>query len=255
MEVKGVIAEFIAQLSHPKISLFAMKIGVDPTGISGNEIPKLRKTVFILSMSNADAEIIIKAAVDSIKKDAWNKSELKGLIEQLNFVLERTMNCQVDENGELIPIFELGLGLNEKQSYLERKLNEFGFITALSHYKGAIDSYRASPKGSISLLRASYESMVEEILVKESIPLASNFKDNLKNLTNLSLLKELDIEECASCHYRKRDSEFNFGYNIYSLLSNYGSHTDLVTDHVANWLYTCTSSFLWFLINRYEKRT
>lgn len=50
----------------------------------------------------------------------------------------------------------------------------------------------------------------------------------------------------------KKDNEFDYSYDIYSLLSHYGSHAELITDEVANFLFTSTIAFIWFLINRYE---
>jgi len=253
-EVKGIIARCVADfLSHPKIALFAMSIGVDPQETLTIQ-DKILKAVLILDRVPAEnAEIVIKTIFEMSKKGTYNHDFSGEIRDKINFVLERTMNCIMNENGELIPIFDPVLGINEKQTYLERKLHELGFNKSFSHYQGAMRSYRLSPKGSLSLLRASYETLVEEILTKREITLPSSFKDQLKELKRLGVLIELDNDDCDRCHHRKMDSEYNFAYDFYSILSHYGSHTDIVTEPVANWLYTSTSAFIWFILKRYEE--
>jgi hypothetical protein len=63
---------------------------------------------------------------------------------------------------------------------------------------------------------------------------------------------EIPNSECQKCHHKKRDHELNYSYAIYGLLSHYGSHKELVTEELANFLFTSTSAFIWLLINRYE---
>jgi len=185
----------------------------------------------------------IKRVYKAISKD--DKDELKHIIER--FTLHT-----IDGDGNLIPITEPTKEFVEKRTYIEEKLGDFGFNETLANYKDALKTYKTTYKGSISLLRSTFESLVDEIIESKEEPLKSNQKDKLAQLEQLGIIKEIDTQECPKCHHKKKDNEFNYSYDIYSLLSHYGSHAELITDEVANFLFTSTIAFIWFLINRYE---
>lgn len=162
------------------------------------------------------------------------------------------MKCKTNENGELIPIFDSTLGIENKQTYIEKRLAELRFTNSLIPYQDALKIYRVSSKGSISQLRVTIDDLTNEIIKNKGLSPHKNFKNRLEQLKNLGLLKEIDNVICATCNHRKQDSEFNNAYDFYALLSHYGSHPCEVTEPVADWLYTSTSAFIWFILKRYE---
>jgi hypothetical protein len=92
------------------------------------------------------------------------------------------------------------------------------------------------------VLRSTFEALIDEILESKRATLKTNQKDKLAQLKGIGILKEIE-----------KDNEFEYSYRIFGLLSHYGSHSDLITEEVANFLFTSTLAFIWFLINRSEK--
>ena len=115
MEVKGTMAEFASRaLSHEKLGLLAMKLGVNPKDIKP-VWSKRQKALFIFeNMPEDHTELAIKSIIDSAKKATWDEDLSTELIPGLNYVLERTMKCKTNENGELLPIFDPALGIEIK---------------------------------------------------------------------------------------------------------------------------------------------
>ncbi|HUV80385.1 MAG TPA: hypothetical protein VMW40_06150 [Candidatus Bathyarchaeia archaeon] len=183
----------------------------------------------------------MKTVFDIAKRTKLGGKNDTEIYTELNPIMERTMQCRINKRVDIIPIFDPVLGITEKQTYIEKKLEEFGFVKTLANYKSAIKTYKIDYKGSVALLRSTFESLVDEILESKSEPLKGSRKDRLIKLTNLDILKKIE-----------KDNEVEHAYKIFSLLSQYGPHTDLVTEEVANFLFTSTLAFIWFLINRYE---
>jgi hypothetical protein len=254
MEAKGTMAEFASRaLSNEKLGILAMKLGVDPTKITP-AWSKRQKALFIFeNMSENHLELAIKSIIDSSKKATWDEDLSTELIPSLNYVLERTMKCKTNENGELLPIFDPALGIELKQTYIEKRLAELGFNKSLIPYQDALKIYSLSSKGSISQLRVTLEDLTNEILRNKKVTPHKNFNNRLEQLRDLRVLNEIDTIQCPTCNRRKQDSEFNYAYDFYALLSHYGNHPSDVTEEVADWLYTSTSAFIWFILKRYEK--
>jgi len=253
MEVKGTMADFAARaFSHEKLGTLAMQLGVDPSGFE-KSWSKRKKALYIFNNMSIDhTELAIRTVIKASKLATWDEDLSSDIIGNLNYVLERTMKCKTNENGELLPIFDPALGIEEKQTYIERKLAELGFTNSLTPYQDALKIYKVSSKGSISQLRVTIDDLTSEILKSKGESPHTNFKTRLEQLIKLDLLKEIDRAQCTKCNYKKRDSEFNFAYDFYALLSHYGSHPSEVTEVVADWLYTSTSTFIWFILKRYE---
>jgi len=196
--------------------------------------------VYILENSD-NQDLLMKTVFDIAKRTKLGGKNDTEIYTELNPIMERTMQCRINKRVDIIPIFDPVLGITEKQTYIEKKLEEFGFVKTLANYKSAIKTYKIDYKGSVALLRSTFESLVDEILESKSEPLKGSRKDRLIKLTNLDILKKIE-----------KDNEVEHAYKIFSLLSQYGPHTDLVTEEVANFLFTSTLAFIWFLINRYE---
>lgn len=196
--------------------------------------------MYILENSD-NQDLLMKTVFDIAKRTKLGGKNDTEIYTELNPIMERTMQCRINKRVDIIPIFDPVLGITEKQTYIEKKLEEFGFVKTLANYKSAIKTYKIDYKGSVALLRSTFESLVDEILESKSEPLKGSRKDRLIKLTNLDILKKIE-----------KDNEVEHAYKIFSLLSQYGPHTDLVTEEVANFLFTSTLAFIWFLINRYE---
>lgn len=254
LEVKGYLADVIAKNNAlGEIEIIGMKVGLDPEeieslsysdsfGIQHNE----DSAMYIVENAE-DSGLLIKAVFGAVERLHFDE-----IYTELNSIMERTMQCRMDGELNVIPILEPNLKILEKETYIERKLKDFGFTKALTNYKSAIKTYKTDYKGSISLLRSTFESLVDEIIESKGESLKSNQKDKLAQLEEFGIIKEIDTQHCKQCQYKKRDSEFNYSYDIYSLLSHFGAHSELIKKELANFLFTSTLAFIWFLINRYE---
>jgi len=243
LEVKGYLADVIAKNNTlGEIKIIGMKVGLDPEeieslsysdpfGIQHNE----DSAMYIVENAE-DSGLLIKAVFDAVGRLHFDK-----IYTELNSIVERTMHARMDGELNVIPILEPNLKILEKETYIERKLKDFGFDKTLANYKSAIKTYKTDYKGSISLLRSTFESLVDEIIESKGEPLKGNRKDKIVQLTNWEILKKIE-----------RDNEVEHSYRIFGLLSHYGSHTEPITEEEANFLFISTLAFIWFLINRYE---
>ena len=278
LEVKGYLVDLIARESLGKLQIIGMRVGIAPETIRSlnpsefmrgwtrallhtdmyesdldRETSPSEKTALYIIEKTGNQDILIETVLDIAKKEKIGGKEDTEIYHELNSLMERTMQCRMDEKWKIIPIFDPILQITEKQIFIEKKLEEFGFNKTFTNYKDALNTYKTSSKGSIALLRSTFESLVDEIIESKGEELKSNQKDKLAQLEKLGILKAIDNQECPKCHHKKRDSEFNYSYDgIWGLLSHYGSHKELLTEELANLLFTSTLAFTWFLINRYE---
>jgi len=244
LEVKAELSILVKKyFSHNDLNILFWQCGLE-FGDRGFNTKQDRFRDLLKRLPEDGGGKLIKRVYKAISKDD-DKDELKNIIEI------STLHT-IDGDGNLIPITEPTKEFVEKRTYIEEKLGDFGFNETLANYKDALKTYKTTYKGSISLLRSTFESLVDEIIESKEEPLKSNQKDKLAQLEQLGIIKEIDTQECPKCHHKKKDNEFNHSYDIYSLLSHYGSHAELITDEVANFLFTSTIAFIWFLINRYE---
>jgi hypothetical protein len=269
-EVRGYLADLIAKESLGRIEIIGMCLGIDPKIIRHIRDPpsylhnppisavalglqaaqaaldpdegvnRDKAAVYILENSD-NQDLLMKTVFDIAKRTELGGKNDTEIYTELNPIMERTMQCRINKGGDIIPIFDPILGIKDKQTYIAKKLEEFGFVKTLANYKSAIKTYKIDYKGSVALLRSTFESLIDEILESMGEPLKGSRKDRLIKLTTLNILKKIE-----------KENEVEHAYKIFSLLSHYGSHTDLVTEEVANFLFTSTLAFIWFLINRYE---
>ena len=275
LEVKGYLADIISRESMGRIENIGMMVGVESQKIrefisnmrpmylmggetcdpyyNGMELEEIAAQYIIENTDNQDT--LVKTVLDMAKREKMGGKWYNKIYAELNSIMERTMQCRMDEEWNIYPIFDEDLQLSEKLTFIEKKLEEHKFNTTLILYKDALKTYKTSHKGSIALLRSAFDSLVDEIIESKGEVLKNNQKEKLEQLENLGILKEIDSRECQKCHYKKRDSEFIYSYSIYGLLSHYGNHKKLLTDEeeVANFLYTSALALIWLLINRYEK--
>ena len=267
-EVKGYLADLIARESLGKLQIIGMRVGIASETIRSlnpsefirgwtrallhtdmyesdldrETSPNEKTARYIIENAN-NQDILIETVLDIAKREKIGGKEDTKIYRELNSLMERTMQCRMDEEWNIIPIFDSSLQISEKQTFIEKKLAEFRFNTTLTNYKEAVKAYNETRKGSIGLLRATFESLVDDI-IEESTgePLNGDQRAKLGQLKKLGILKEI-----------KKDNEVEYSYKIFGLLSHYGPHKELITEEVANFLFTSTIAFLWFLINRYEK--
>jgi antirestriction protein len=264
--VKGYLADLIARESLGRIKIIGMRVGIEPGTIESLNEPRVilddehdpyegmssnEKAALYIIKNTDNQDLLIETVLDMAKKGVGGKW-FNRIYPELNSIMERTMQCRIGAEWNIIPILDENLQTSEKETFIEKKLEEFGFNETLANYKEALKTYKTSYKGSIALLRSTFESLVDDIMESKGEPLKSNQKAKLAQLEKQGILKEIDTQQCQKCQYKKKDSEFNYSYDIYSLLSHYGSHKELLTEELANFLFTSTLGFVWFLINRYE---
>jgi len=263
-EIKGYLADLIAREDLGRIKIVGMCVGISPERIQKliSNVPFMTSAEMITLafhqdpyegmspdekaalyiIENADnQDLLIETVLDMTKREKIGGKGYTKIFVELNSLMERTMQCRMDKKLNIIPIFNENLQISEKETFIEKKLEEFGFNKTLTNYKSAIKTYKTDYKGSISLLRSTFESLVDEIIESKGEPLRGTRKDKLVQLTNWGILKKI-----------KKDNEVEHSYRIFGLLSHYGSHTELIVEEEANFLFTSTIAFIWFLINRYE---
>ena len=254
-EVKGYLADLIARESLGKLQIIGMRVGIDPETVEVSAHPEVyhggydaypgmnpnEKAALHLIEHTGNPNLLIETVLDMAKREKIGGKWFTKIYVELNSIMERTMQCRMDEELNIIPILDENLQTTEKETYIEKKLEEFGFDKTLANYKSALKTYKTDYKGSISLLRSTFESLVDEIIVSKGEPLKGTRKDRLVQLTNWEIFKKIE-----------KDNEVEHSYRIFGLLSHYGSHTELIAEEEANFLFTSTMAFIWFLINRYE---
>lgn len=245
MEVKGKIQDLVARFfSWPKIETFSNTIGVDISSIPRST--KREVTKYIMDHTpNENAEITLKTLLEMSKRGPYDNNVSKEVVQELNPYLKQSMKCKIDENGNIVSIFPL---LDEESDIILQKLEQLGLSQGHSNYNSALSTFRTSPKGSLSLLRNAFEGITNEIIVREDGPLPTSFKDKLMRLQILRIIHTISTTD------RSRDSELNYAYDLYSLLSHYGSHPEEVDDTSAEHIFTSGSALILLIISRYKSR-
>jgi hypothetical protein len=218
LEVKGYLADVIAREMYflGPIKIIGMKLGLNPQKIESLSyvdpfgIPHNENSAMYIVENAKDSGLLIRAVLGAVERLHFDK-----IYAELNSIMERTMQCRMDTELNVIPILEPNLKILEKETFIGRKLKNLGFNTTLTNYEDAIKTYKTSYKGSISLLRSTFESLVDEIILSTGELLKSNQKDKLSQLENFGIIEEIGNQQCNQCQYKKRDSEFNYSYDIY----------------------------------------
>jgi hypothetical protein len=256
LEIKGYIQDMCAKIfSWDKINTFGKRVGVDTKYIdeqhkSNPNFTKRKASSYIIEKLPEDTgEFVIQTIIEMAKSGTWDQDSSKKILSEINLILDRTMNCKVDEKGRTIPTFPF---LLEESDLISVNLKTLGFEKGNSNYRDAFNTYKTSPKGSLGLLRTALEGVVEDVIKSKAITPTNNMTENISKLKDLGILNETPNGECSKCHYKKRDHELNYAYTLFGLLSHYGSHKELVSAETANFLFTSTSAFIWLLINRYK---
>jgi hypothetical protein len=251
-EVKGYIQDAVPTkiYSWAKITTFGRRIGIETAGLDTKKMNK-REVVeyFMNNVPRNSGEVVLSTLISMSKKGMWDSNYSKEIVAEINPILERTMNCRIDENDKVTMLFPL---LEQEPDLIATKLSDLGFIHSFANYEQAVKTYRTSPKGCLSLLRTTIESLVEELIKAKGLTPATNHKDRLAQIAALGITKTISTTDCTTCHYKKLDNEFNLSYDLYGLLSHYGSHGGLVDDPMVNFLFTSTSAYIWLIINRFD---
>jgi len=258
-EVKGYLADLIARESFGGIIFIGMRVGIGPETIQSLNEPSVviddihihddpyegmnsnEKAALHIVEYTDNPNHLIETVLDMAKREKIGGKWYNEIYVELNSLMERTMQCRIGAEWNIIPIFDENLQISKKETFIEKKLEEFGFNKTLTNYKSALKIYPIDYKGSISLFRSTFESLVSEILESKGEIVTHNQKDNLIRLKKWGIFKKIE-----------NDNEVEYSYKIFGLLSHYGPHEELITEEVANFLFTSTLAFIWFLINRYE---
>ena len=241
LEVRAYMSELLENTyTRSEIENLANKFGVVAYG--RNKL-LLAKDFLSRLPEGREKELIEKTVSDAMKRAEWNESLIENL-EELARILESTMFYRIDERGKIVPIVEPSIkpDVGKERGFLERQMEGFGFDLALSHFRQALDTYKISYPGSIALFRNSMQALIEEIIKQRGENLLPVFTDNIRKLVKMGVLKKL-----------KREEEFRAVESLFKMLSHYGSHSEHVTEEVANLLYVWTITTLSFLLKRYQK--
>lgn len=259
LQVKGQIQRCISVMfSWDKLYEFGTSIGVDTKLIRGKHEKgpdfdpnwsKKKVAAYIIENSDDEGEFILKTLISMSKKGTWDNDYSQKVVKELNPVLERTMKIRVDTDGNIEPLFD---ELKDIPSRIPKKLRDMGFDNESADYEKAYKGYQNNDKGSISTIRTVIEGVSKSIVQSKGITVYDQMATFIQ-LEKLGILKEIDKKQCSKCGFRKKDLELLNAYNIYSLLSHYGNHTGELTNELAEYLFISASSFIWFLIKRYEK--
>jgi hypothetical protein len=169
LEVKGYLADLISRESLGRITIIGMRVGISPETIQeiiqppifldtsyefdlrARMSPDEKAAIYIIENTN-NQDLLLKTVLDLAKNGAIGGKRYSRIFAELNSIMERTMQCRVDEQGNIIPIFDQSLQITKKMTYIEKKLEECGFNKTSTNYKDAIETYKTSYKGAISLL-------------------------------------------------------------------------------------------------------
>jgi hypothetical protein len=257
--VNGYIRDWIAtNLSWEKLEAFGDSIGVDTSFFQEkrqNDNPKydpnFRKRTaanYIMRSTTEDGEIILITLMRKAENATFDNDQREELMNEINPLLERTIQGDIDIDGNINYIFN---DLHGLETQLPLKLKELGFDTEAENYKNAYITYTGNRKGAIATVRTVFQGVVETILEKHNANQTTNMKDHLSRLKNLGILKETGIpDRCPDCGIDNGDLELNGAYNLYQQLSYYGSHPAELTDETADYLFSSTTSLINLLITR-----
>lgn len=249
VEVEGYIQDKAAKiLAWDKIIVFGKRIGIDTKDLQEREKTKRNALQYIFSNAPKDnTELVIATFISMSKFGTYDNDFSAQVISEINPILEKTMSVKTDITGRLIPVFPL---LKQKPEMIVARLTSLGFPKSSSFYDQASKAYNISPKGAVSLLRSTFESLIDEVLTSKGVTTSSSYKEKLTQITNLGVLRTLSTTDCTRCHHRREDNEFNLSYDLFGIISYYGSHIGEVDDVVGNFLFSTASSYIWFLLDR-----
>ncbi len=254
VEIKGCIADICSEVfSWEKLETFGNRLGLLPEEIEerrGMEHGKKKISLYIMNQSETELEIAIKTLMDMAKRGTFNDDQRELVMDKLNPIMEQKLEATVNKRGEII---SKDIFLDQKGELINKKLINNSFNNTKIIFEEAYKTYLKSEKGSLSLLRSAYESLIREIIRDKGLT-HTNMKDDLDQLKSLGIIEDLEVQNytCPKCQHNKRDHEFNYSYNIFGLLSNFGSHDGITDKKKSDMIFTATISFIYYLLKSYE---
>jgi len=247
--LKGFVGDFLKEIFeyHNEIKTFAMTvIGESPQGSSVNA----KIMDFIDKIQTPHVDILIKNIYLKLyelrnnSRDASRRNYLHQKFFLLKDLVRTTLNLELTDNGKVQPIFPDDIQTTQRL-YIETQLQNLGFISALSDLQQAFQIFFASGRGALDLLRSSFENIVKEIIHNLTSRTFSNFRTYLDQLRVNNIL----IHHPSNPH---PDIEANISYNLYSLLSVYGSHGTHSDNDMYYILFIETIGWIYLILKRYE---
>ena len=120
-----------------------------------------------------------------------------------------------------------------------------GFTNPLNDFRDAFRVFLSSGRGALAFLRGSYENIIKA-MVDHFIGISySNFMDNLIKLEQNHVIK-------VSTGSSRPNKEKELSYELFGLLSEYGSHA-IITDADMNYvLFMEVVGWIYLLIKRFK---
>ncbi len=131
--------------------------------------------------------------------------------------------------------------VDEKYQFIITNLNDYDRNDLATTFQESIKSYSANSPASLDSLRKIIENLIIHIL-KVNNKTSVNARENMKMLRALSVLKVVNRGF--------EDTENDFSYNLYQMLSNWAVHHSRTPSLEHDYLFQTSILYLDFLIKR-----
>lgn len=146
-----------------------------------------------------------------------------------------------EKDGQLIRKPVLIDDIDKKYEYIILNLRDYGLEGLADTFKDAIKNYSTDTRSSLNDLRTVFENLVEHILLVNS-ETSGNYRQNVEKLRKIGVLK---IPK-----FKYPDTENEFSYSLYQMLSNWGTHHSRTPLMEHDYLFSSSILYLDFLIKR-----
>lgn len=169
-----------------------------------------------------------------------NKEEYERLLKKLKDSLVKI--GYDSEDGKLIRKSKLIDNIDDKYQYIILNLNDFNRTDLANKFRDSIKNYSTDIPSSLNDMRTVIENLVKHVLALNHIPITRSTKENMKKLKDIGVLKEPNT--------RYKDTENDFSYNLFQMLSNWGTHHARTPIIEHEYVFQTSILYLEFLIKR-----
>ena len=162
----------------------------------------------------------------------------KKLSKLKNLLISDGYSCK---DGILMRKAALVEDVDEKYQFIITNFNDYGRSDLATTFQESIKNYSANSPASLDSLRKIIENLIKHIL-KVNNKTSVNARENMNLLRALGVLKVVNI--------RFEDTENDFSYNLYQMLSNWAVHHSRTPSLEHDYLFQTSILYLDFLIKR-----
>jgi len=146
-----------------------------------------------------------------------------------------------EKNGVLVRKPVLIEDVDKKYQFIITNLNDYSRDDLSTTFQDAIKNYSINNPSSLDSLRKIIENLIKHIL-KVNGERSVNVRENMKTLRKIGVLKIIDK--------KFEDTENDFSYNLYQMLSNWAVHYSRTPLLEHDYLFQTSILYLDFLIKR-----